>query len=197
MKKITQKELIDLIKEKQDNAMKEYDAIRMGERWTPEEGQILRKERNKAYIDAYQDLICYLNSIEIIPSVKETEKVHIECIAPPNATCNADCKNCCYNATLIEPIEQRKPMEQKDTINGMLSQDYKERFIAEYQQTKIRYEKLKAYCNKIEAAQLTGSEEPPHDCPLDLLRGQQSAMGSYLAKLEVRAVIENIELKGI
>lgn len=30
-------------------------------------------------------------------------------------------------------------MELKDTINGMLSNDYKERFVAEYQQTEIRY----------------------------------------------------------
>ena len=35
--------------------------------------------------------------------------------------------------------------ELKDTVDGMLSTDYKERFVAEYQQTKIRYEKLKAW----------------------------------------------------
>lgn len=41
-------------------------------------------------------------------------------------------------------------MELKDTVNGMLSEDYKERFVAEYQQTKIRYEKLKKFCDRIE-----------------------------------------------
>ena len=40
--------------------------------------------------------------------------------------------------------------ELKDTVDGMLSTDYKERFVAEYQQTKIRYEKLKAFCNCVE-----------------------------------------------
>lgn len=35
--------------------------------------------------------------------------------------------------------------ELKDTVDGMLSTDYKERFVAEYQQTKIRYEKLKSF----------------------------------------------------
>ena len=39
-----------------------------------------------------------------------------------------------------------------DTVNLMESSDYKDRFVAEYVQTKIRYEKLKAFNNKIEAA---------------------------------------------
>jgi hypothetical protein len=90
-------------------------------------------------------------------------------------------------------------MELKDTIEMMQSADYKERFKAEYQQTKIRYEKLKAFNNKIEAAHMTadiikGIEEPKHDCPDHLLREQQKLMGQYLHILEVRAVIEGIQL---
>jgi hypothetical protein len=93
-------------------------------------------------------------------------------------------------------------MELKDTIEMMQSADYKERFKAEYRQTKIRYEKLKAFCNKIEAAQRTQSdpfapkkaEEPKHDCSVELLKEQQSAMYQYLHTLEIRAVIEGIEL---
>lgn len=91
-------------------------------------------------------------------------------------------------------------MELKDTCEKMTSPSYKERFIAEYQQTKIRYEKLKAFNNKIEAAKRTEYdkslkvEEPKHDCPFGLLVDQQRAMGEYLHILEVRAVIENIEL---
>lgn len=93
-----------------------------------------------------------------------------------------------------------------DTVEGMLHPDYKERFKAEYQQTKIRYEKLKAFNNKIEAAERTGCyvtpfgdaiekiEMPKHDCPSDMLRQQQSIMGEYLHILEVRAVIEGIDL---
>lgn len=53
--------------------------------------------------------------------------------------------------------------ELKDTVDGMLSTDYKERFVAEYQQTKIRYEKLKAFCNCVEAAAMAGTEQPKHD----------------------------------
>lgn len=90
-------------------------------------------------------------------------------------------------------------MQLKDTCEKMTSPDYKERFIAEYQQTKIRYEKLKAFNNKIEAAQVTEGlkhsvDEPTHDCPAYLLREQQRIMGEYLRILEVRAVIEGIEL---
>ena len=74
MKQITQKELIDLIKEKQENAENEYEAIRKGERWTPKGEQELGKERNKAFIDAYQDLICYLNGVEIVANKIEADK---------------------------------------------------------------------------------------------------------------------------
>jgi hypothetical protein len=90
-------------------------------------------------------------------------------------------------------------MEFKDTIEMMQSPDYKERFKAEYYQTKIRYEKLKAFNTKIEAAMMTVDmkiplEEPKHDCPYHLLMDQQRAMGEYLHILKLRAVIEGIEL---
>ena len=86
------------------------------------------------------------------------------------------------------------------TIEMMRSPDYRERFKAEYQQTKIRYEKLKTYNTRIEAAQRTALygvktiEEPKHTCPEDILRDQQRAMGEYLHILEVRAVIEGVNL---
>lgn len=76
----------------------------------------------------------------------------------------------------------------------MNSADYKERFIAEYQQTKIRYLKLKNFCNRIETAEMMYTAAPQHDCPLGLLREQQQAMGRYLSILEKRAIIENIDL---
>ena len=87
-----------------------------------------------------------------------------------------------------------------ETIELMNSEDFKERFKAEYHQTKTRYEKLKAFNNKIEASERARHENtkqvemPTHDCPNDLLRQQQSVMGEYLHLLEVRAVIEGIEL---
>ena len=88
-------------------------------------------------------------------------------------------------------------MELKETVALMESADYKKRFIAEYWQTKIRYEKLKDFCNKIEAARITEIVEPTHDCPYGILRDQQRVMGEYLHMLEVRSYIEDIDLYGI
>jgi hypothetical protein len=91
-------------------------------------------------------------------------------------------------------------MQLKDTTEMMQSADYKERFKAEYLQLKIRYEKLKAFNTRIEAANRTAFmgalsvEMPKHDCPEELLRQQQAVMGEYLHILEVRAVIEGISL---
>lgn len=87
-----------------------------------------------------------------------------------------------------------KKLELKDTIALMTSSDYKQRFIAEYWQTKIRYEKLKDFCNKIELANLDIMDEPKHDVPYNILREQQKVMGEYLHILELRAIIENIDL---
>lgn len=95
-----------------------------------------------------------------------------------------------------------KNMTLQSTVEAMNSADYKERFRAEYQQTKIRYEKLKTFNTKIEAARrmryyktdAAPLEEPKHDCPDDLLIEQQNVMGQYLHILEVRAQIEGIEL---
>lgn len=92
-------------------------------------------------------------------------------------------------------------MELKDTVPYMLSDEYKKRFQGEYFQVKIRYEKLKSFCTKIEAAQMINHyddledlPEPKHDCPLELLRTQQAQMGAYLHSLELRAQMEHINL---
>ena len=45
-------------------------------------------------------------------------------------------------------------MELKDTIELMNSEDYRERFKAEYYQVKIRYEKLNKMIIKCEAGNL-------------------------------------------
>ncbi len=81
-------------------------------------------------------------------------------------------------------------MNLKDTIELMQSADYKERFKAEYFQTKIRYEKLHKMLVKAEAGTLNFIPT----CPLDLLREQKAAMGKYLYCLEVRAEREGVDL---
>lgn len=80
--------------------------------------------------------------------------------------------------------------ELNETIEMMNSADYKERFCAEYWQTKIRYEKLHRMTIRYEA----GTLDFKPDCPLPLLTEQKAAMGNYLHALEVRAEIEKIDL---
>lgn len=91
-------------------------------------------------------------------------------------------------------FKEKNNMELKETIELMCSSDYKQRFVAEYRQVKIRYEKLKNFCNKIEVEEMLGKEVTKHDCPLELLREQKRYMGLYLSILEKRALIENVEL---
>lgn len=81
-------------------------------------------------------------------------------------------------------------MELQDTIELMQSKDYKERFKAEYYQTKIRYGKLHNTVVKYEAGTLNFTP----NCSLELLKRQAAAMGNYLYCLEMRAEIEGIEL---
>ena len=81
-------------------------------------------------------------------------------------------------------------MELKDTVELMNSDNYKERFKAEYYQTKIRYEKLHRMVVKYEAKTLNFTPT----CSLDVLKQQKAYMGNYLYMLEVRAEAEGIEL---
>jgi hypothetical protein len=82
-------------------------------------------------------------------------------------------------------------MELMDTLELMSSSDYKDRFKAEYLQTKIRYEKLHRMIVQYEAGTL--DFEP--NCSLELLKTQASAMGNYLYALEIRAEVEKIEIR--
>ena len=82
-------------------------------------------------------------------------------------------------------------MELKETVDFMNSKDYKERFKAEYLQTKIRYEKLNNMLIKYEAGTL--GFEPT--CPKEILEDQLYYMNEYLRTLRVRAEIENINLE--
>lgn len=81
-------------------------------------------------------------------------------------------------------------MELKDTIEMMNSDDYKERFRAEYRQTKIRYDKLDEMTVKYEAGTLPFTP----NCTLELLKEQKKHMGNYIRCLKIRAEIEGIEL---
>ena len=79
-------------------------------------------------------------------------------------------------------------MKLKDTVNGMLSDDYKERFIAEYQQLDIRINKLLKIIHDYKNAEYL------YKCDRRLLMRQCELMMSYRDVLETRAKIEGIEL---
>lgn len=81
-------------------------------------------------------------------------------------------------------------IQMHDTAVLMNSEDYKERFVAEYWQTKLRYDRLHRMVVHYEA----GTLEFKPKCKLDLLKQQKAAMGRYLYCLEVRAEIEQIPL---
>lgn len=72
----------------------------------------------------------------------------------------------------------------------MLSKDYKNRFIAEYWQTNIRYHKLEKMCEKWDKGELDFKPT----CTRLTYTYQLKAMKNYLMVLEERAKEENINL---
>lgn len=78
----------------------------------------------------------------------------------------------------------------KDTVELMNSADYKERFVAEYQQLVIRYRGLRNILDKWDRGEL----EFMPTCPRSTYNMQIRAMTDYIAVLEARAVMEGITL---
>lgn len=78
-----------------------------------------------------------------------------------------------------------------DTALLMKSDDYKERFIAEYKQLSIRYNGLTAMIEKWDKNELAFKPT----CPRSTYGMQVKAMEEYLAILEARAVMEGINLQ--
>ena len=81
-------------------------------------------------------------------------------------------------------------MELKDTIDMMMSSDYKERFKAEYYQLKIRYIKLQDMVNKYDNDTL--GFKP--NCSINRLKYQLLIMSDYLKIMQARALWEDIDL---
>lgn len=75
----------------------------------------------------------------------------------------------------------------------IISSDYKARFVGEYVELKIRYNKLHKMLIKHEAGTL--GFEPT--CDISILEDQAYHMGNYLKQLEIRAEIEKVTLPRI
>ena len=81
-------------------------------------------------------------------------------------------------------------MELERLIELMKSEDYKDRFRAEYYQLEDRIDKLANMLEKYKAGTLNFTPS----CSYDLLNGQLKSMLLYLEYLLERAEIEGIEL---
>lgn len=78
----------------------------------------------------------------------------------------------------------------KDTVELMNSEDYRDRFVAEYKQLVIRYKGLMNMLDKWDRGEL--NFEPT--CPRSTYNMQIKAMTDYIAVLEARAVMEEVTL---
>lgn len=81
-------------------------------------------------------------------------------------------------------------MSLEDTIGMMTSEDYKERFKAEFYQLEIRIAKLDGMLNKW----LMGELEFEPTCSFDILSQQLRHMKDYSRFLRIRAEIEGVQL---
>lgn len=79
----------------------------------------------------------------------------------------------------------------EETIAFMRSGNYKDRFIAEYYQLKIRRDRLHEMIIKYASGTLGFIP----DCPLEILEKQEEIMNKYLEILEIRAQIEEVVIK--
>lgn len=91
---------------------------------------------------------------------------------------------------IIKIDENTKNPELAATAEGMVSLDYKSRFIAEFIQVKNRYYGLKGMIEKWDEGTLTFIPT----CPRETYNFQLRAMKDYMDILIVRAKIEGIEL---
>ena len=83
--------------------------------------------------------------------------------------------------------------ELKDTVRYMTSEDWRLRFIAEYLQVKIRYEKL----HRMIVRREVGMNDFNTPIPLESWKAQALYMGMYLYELEKQAAIHGIPLPNI
>lgn len=76
------------------------------------------------------------------------------------------------------------------TVDRMLSPDYRDRFAAEYSQLCVRIGRLEGMLDDLVA----GRADFAPSCPRSLLAEQLNVMHSYKRVLEWRAIIEGIDL---
>ena len=89
--------------------------------------------------------------------------------------------------------ERNKPLNPlRETGVLMNSNDYKERFVAEYRQLQFRYNKLSKHLDNI--TNCIEDKEFSVTVPIEIYYDQLSYMLGYIKTLEKRAKFENINL---
>lgn len=94
---------------------------------------------------------------------------------------------------VINMLNSENEITLEDTIDLMKSDNYRIRFVAEFIQLKIRYNKIHKTIVKYNA----GTLEFTPTCDISILEDQAYYMGNYLKQLEIRAEIEKIPLPKI
>lgn len=82
-------------------------------------------------------------------------------------------------------------MTLEDTIGLMCSDDYEDRFVAEYHQLRIRHERLSQIIDSL----AEGKADFTPTCTTDILFAQALAMEQLLKIYKFRADVEDIELE--
>lgn len=83
-------------------------------------------------------------------------------------------------------------LELADTVAGMLSADYRDRFVAECRQLRIRTKGLARLIRRWDRGELDFKPTVPRD----VLVRQLDVMREYMGILERRAALEGIDLGG-
>ena len=137
---------------------------------TPSENENPRRKKTLAdYFKGQEDKYYHMKEIPVVPTGREYD--------PDECDCDSE-KPWFRSITL------------KDTVDDMLSADYKRRFKAEYNQLAIRVFKLQSMLNDYRDNKL--DFEPA--CNYECLYEQLIYMKNYMDCLETRAIIEDIEL---
>ena len=87
-------------------------------------------------------------------------------------------------------ISDIKHVELKDTVECMLSDNYKDRLMAEFQQLLIRMRNLNSVLDNCDELATTSVR-----CPRKLLEEQLDAMGAYADVLIKRVVVELLDME--
>lgn len=85
-----------------------------------------------------------------------------------------------------------KITDLSQTVELMISEDYKDRFIAEYAQVNIRYLRLERVLQSFEDKSAPDCFEPT--CPIEILKAQLVIMRLYIKLLVERSNLEGIDL---